>query len=70
MVIGLKLGVPIGELDAIEAMSSYVDFKFIKVITYWLQHGENVTWKDLAEAMGADTVGREDLKRKLFMKYC
>ena len=70
-VLGLMLGVTIGELDAIELMGSNVDNKLMTMLAKWLQSGNNVTWNDLAEAMGADTaVGREDLKQKLIAKYC
>ena len=68
-VLGLKLGVPIGELGSIESKGSNED-KLMTMLEEWLQSGKNVTWKDLAEAMGADTVGREDLKKKLLTKYC
>ena len=68
-VLGLKLGVTIGELDAIE-MDSNVDIKLMKTLAKWLQSGKNGTWKNLAEAVGADTVGRVDLKQRLLAKYC
>ena len=69
-VFGIKLGIPIGELDAIESMGSNIDVKFVTMLAKWLQRQKNVTWKALAEAMGADTVGCEDLKQKLLAKYC
>ena len=69
-VIGLKLDVPIGELDAIEAIGSDLDVKCMTMLAKWLQSGKNVTWKDLAEAMGADTVGRVDIKQRLLGEYC
>ena len=68
-VLGLKLEVTIGELVSIESMGSN-DNKLMTMLEKWLQSGKNVTWKDLAEAMGADTVGRQDLKQKLLSKYC
>ena len=68
-VLGLKLGVHIGELGSIESMGSNDD-KLMTMLEKWLQSRKNVTWKELAEAMGADTVGREDLKQKLLVKYC
>ena len=63
--IGLKLGVPKGELDAIEYSNSSIGQKLMEILDKWLQSGRNTTWKTLAEAMGAATVGREDLKQKL-----
>ena len=63
--IGLKLGVPKGELDAIQYNGSSVGEKLMETLDKWLQSGRNTTWKALAEAMGAATVGREDLKQKL-----
>ena len=69
-VFGLKLGLTIGELGAIESMGSNIDDKLMTMLEKWLQSGKNVTWKDLAEAIGADTVGREDLKQNLLGKYC
>ena len=68
-VLGLKLGVAIGELEAIESVGSNIDNKLMTTLAKWLQSGKNGTWKDLAEAMGADTVGREDLKQTLLEKY-
>ena len=63
--IGLKLGVPKGELDAIEYSNSSIGQKLMETLDKWLQSGRNTTWKALADAMGAATVGREDLKLKL-----
>ena len=63
--IGLKLGVPKGELDAIQCDGSSVGEKLMETLDRWLQSGRNTTWKALAEAMGAATVGREDLKQKI-----
>ena len=68
--IGLRLGVSIGELDAIESMGSNIDVKLLRTLAKWLQSGKKVTWKALAESMGEKSVGREDLKLKLFEKYC
>ena len=65
MFIGLKLGVPKGELDVIQYNGSSVGQKLMKTLDIWLQSGRNTTWKALAEAMGADTVGREDLKQNI-----
>ena len=69
-LIGLKLGVKIAELDAIESLGTKVEDKLVTMLEKWLQRGDNVTWKALAEAMGALTVGREDLKQNLLVKYC
>ena len=63
--IGLKLGVPKGELDAIEYSNSSIGQKLMETLDKWLQSGRNTTWKALADAMGSVTVGREDLKQKL-----
>ena len=63
--IGLKLGVPKGELDAIEYSNSSIGQKLMETLDKWLQSGRSTTWKTLAEAMGAATVGREDLKQKI-----
>ena len=68
--IGLKLDVPIGELNAIEAIGSDLDVKCMTMLEKWLQSGKNVTWKDLADAMGAKTVGRVDIKQRLLGEYC
>ena len=62
-VLGLKLGFSIGELEAIDTMGLNVDNKLMTTLAKWLQSGKNGTWKDVAEAMGVDTVGREDLKQ-------
>ena len=66
--IGLKLGVPKGELDAIEYSNSSIGHKLMETLDKWLQRGRNTTWKALAEAMGAATVGREDLKQKILTR--
>ena len=63
--IGLKLGVPKGELDAIEYSNSSIGQKLMETLDKWLQSGRNTTWKALAEAMGAATVGCEDLKQNI-----
>ena len=68
--IGLKLGVPIGELHILEEMYSDIDNRLLSVLEKWLEIGNNVTWKFLAETMGALTVGREDLKDNILVKYC
>ena len=64
-VLGLKLGVPKGELDAIEYSNSNIEQKLMETLDKWLQRGRNTTWNTLAEAMGTATVGREDLKQKI-----
>ena len=58
--IGIELGVPIGEVDAIESMGSDFDDKLMRTLTKWLRRGNNTTWKALAKAMGAVTVERID----------
>ena len=67
--IGLKLGVPKGELDAIQYNGSSVGEKMMETLDKWLQSGRNTTWKALAEAMGAATVCREDLKQKILLTH-
>ena len=64
------MGVNIAELDAIESLGTKVEDKFVTMLEEWLQSGNNVTWKVLAEVMGALTVGREDLKQNILVKYC
>ena len=56
---------PKGELDAIQYNGSSVGEKLMETLDRWLQSGRNTTWKALAEAMGAATVGRDDLKQKI-----
>ena len=66
--LGLKLGVPKGELDAIEYSNSSIGQKLMETLDKWLQSGRSTTWKALAEAMGTATVGREDLKQKILTR--
>ena len=68
-LIGIELGVPIGEIDSIESMGSDVDEKFMKTLAIWLRRGKNTTWKALAEAMGAITVERIDIKEKILASH-
>ena len=65
--IGLELGVPIGEVQAIDGMGVDVDVKLMK--TLWLQSGKNTTWKVLAEAMGAITVEHFYIKEKILANH-
>ena len=51
------------DLDSIKSNCSNVDDK-LETLTKWLQSGKNTTWKALAEAMGEDIVGHEDLKKE------
>ena len=59
--IGLNLGVPFGELDAIEDPS--------QPYAIWLRRGINTTWKALAKAMGANTVEHNDLKENILANH-
>jgi len=68
-LIGLKLKVPKGELDSIERDGSDDLNRLMEVLAKWLQSRKNTTWKALADAMGAATVGREDLKQKILKKH-
>ena len=68
-LIGVKLGVPKGDLDGIELDCSNVDHKLMEMLAKWLQHKKNTTWKALAEAMGSVTVGREDLKERILANH-
>ena len=52
-----------GDLDGIKCNCSNADDK-LETLTEWLQSEKNTTWKALAEAMGEDIVGREDLKKE------
>ena len=51
------------DLDGIKCKCSNVDDK-LETLTKWLQSWKNTTWKALAEAMGADLVGRDDFKKE------
>ena len=51
------------DLDGIKSNCSNVDYK-LETLTEWLQSGKNTIWKALAEAMGEDIVGHEDLKKE------
>ena len=51
------------DLDGIKSNCSNGDDK-LETLTEWLQYGKNTTWKALAEAMGEDIVGHEDLKKE------
>ena len=68
-VIGLQLGVSIGDLKAIGADGKDVEEKLIETLTMWLQSGKNTTWKALAEAMGSKSVKHEALMRKILEKH-
>ena len=65
--IGLKLGVRIGELNAIEG--SNAEEKLIETLAIWLRRGINTTWKALAKAMGANTVGHNDIKEYILANH-
>ena len=67
MLIGVMLGVSVGELNGIEVDCLDVDHKLLKMLTKWLQSKKNTTWKALAEAMGS--VGREDLKERVLTNH-
>ena len=67
--IGLALGVPIGEVQAIDGMGVDVDVKLMKTLAKWLQSGKNTTWKFLAEAMGAITVEHFYIKEKILANH-
>ena len=67
--IGIKLGVPKGDLDGIDLDCSNVDNKLMETLAKWLQHKKNTTWKALAEAIGSATVGREDLKERILKHH-
>ena len=51
------------DLDSIKSNFCNVDDK-LETLTELLQSGKNTTWKALAEAMGEDIVGHEDLKKE------
>ena len=68
--IGVKLGVPKGDLDGIELDCSNVDHKLMEMLAKWLQRKENATWKALAESMGSVIVGRADLKERILANHC
>ena len=65
--IGLKLGVRIGELNAIEG--SNAEEKLIETLAIWLRRGINTSWKALAKAMGANTVGHNDIKENILANH-
>ena len=67
--IGLNLGVPIGELDGIEGMSSNPAEKLMETLAIWLRKGINTTWKALAKAMGANTVEHNDIKENILANH-
>ena len=67
--IGLELGVPIGEVEAIDGMGVDVDVKLMKTLAIWLRRGINTTWRVLAEAMGAVTVEHYDIKENILANH-
>ena len=67
--IGLELGVPIGEVEAIESMGSDVDEKLMRTLLKWLRRGNDTTWKTLACAMGSITVEHYDIKENILANY-
>ena len=67
--IGLKLGVSKDDLDGIEKDYSSVDNKLLETLAKWLQSGENITWKALAEAVGSKMVGYTKLMGKILASH-
>ena len=67
--IGLNLGVPIGELDAIEGMSSNPGEKLMATLAIWLRRGIDTTWKALADAVGDKTVEHNDIKENILANH-
>ena len=68
-LIGVKLGVPKGELDSINVDCSDSAHKLMEMLAKWLQRKNNTTWKALAEAMGSAIVGCEDLKERILANH-
>ena len=68
-LIGVKLGVPKGELDSINMDCPDAAHKLMEMLAKWLQCKNNTTWKALAEAMGSAIVSREDLKERFLENH-
>ena len=67
---GLALNISQDEIGIIDAENDFIDNKFRKMITIWLQSGTGEkTWTVIANALGCSTVGRNDLKTIILEKY-
>ena len=63
--LGVRLGVPTTELDAIEEDYRKVADRLLKVITHWIRNGKEVSWKVLWKALFHDRVGHENAGRAI-----
>ena len=63
--IGVMLDVDNDQLAAFEKDNDNVDKKLGAVINHWWCNSNNKSWTELAEAMGSDVVGRNNIKTKI-----
>ena len=68
--LGLQLKLSIGTLESIRTQFQNPRDQLLEMLRTWLTTGDNPTWKDLTDALRAQTVGESNLACVLETKYC
>ncbi|CAI8024597.1 hypothetical protein GBAR_LOCUS14288 [Geodia barretti] len=63
--IGIRLKLPIHDLDAIDEEGGKPGEKFTRMLTTCLKRLEPLTWKDLKDVLNHQTVGMGDVAKEL-----
>ena len=63
--IGIRLKLPIHDLDAIDVEGGKLGDKLTRVLTLRLRRSEPLTWKDLKDVLNHPTVGMGNVAKDL-----